>query len=183
MDSLIARVSKWATWKIAIVFLGLFSLNTILLDALDKPLLELASGEPKLDLRFGYSLQTAHMLFEAYGESGRVLYLWNLLVDTPFPILGSMAVILFIFLGFGRQSFRVGLSIPPALFASTDVMENILIAFMLWQYPDISQTFVAFVSAITQVKRTAFYFTAGILIVGLVAAIVGVVKRKRADGQ
>ncbi|NIV38480.1 MAG: hypothetical protein GWN58_56410, partial [Anaerolineae bacterium] len=121
---------------------------------------------------FGYDLATVQMLFRSYGEAGRSLYLCNLLVDTPFPIFGATATILFVFLAFDRQSARTSLVIPPIVFAITDLIENILIVFMLQRYPYLSPSFVSSVSLVTQVKRAAFYLTAGILPISLIVAII-----------
>jgi len=164
---------RWATPRNALIVLVLFLLNTILLDALDRPLLALASGEPKLDLRFGYDLATVEMLFGAYGEQGRAIYGWNLLVDTPFPVLGGLATVLFIMLAVRRRRWQASLVVPPLLFIITDLVENVLLFSMVQSYPSLSPGLVELASFITQVKRAAFYISAVELILSVlvVAAV------------
>ena len=94
METFLSKIIKFATPKSAFITLALFILNAIILARFDQPLQDLANGEPKLDLRFGYDLATVERLFDAYGDQGRELYFWDLLVDTPFPVLGGLATIL-----------------------------------------------------------------------------------------
>jgi hypothetical protein len=182
MDTITSNLQKWTNWRNALIVLGLFILNAILLGALDQPLLDLASGEPKLDLRFGYDLDTVEMLFGSYGEMGRSIYIWNLLVDTPFPLLGGMATILFIHLSIEHERSRRVLILAPIVFMVTDIAENILILSMLGAYPSLSLSLVTVTSLITQVKRAAFYISAGILLFSLIIAAISLIRRKTPRG-
>jgi hypothetical protein len=175
MERLAARLAKWANPRNAIIALALFGPNAYVLAQFDRPLAALAGGEPKLDLRFGYDLATVERLFEAYGPQGRALYVRDVLVDTPFPILGALAVSLFALLAFRQTRWRGLLLAPPLIFAVTDLIENVLLFALVQAYPALPPGLVAATSLITQVKRTAFYVSAVEL---LVSAVVWVVARQ-----
>lgn len=159
MKALLSRLQQWATLPYAVITLMLFGLNALLLGRLDQPLQDRAEGAPKLDLRFGYDLATVHHVLNAYGEDGRRLYVWNLVVDTPFPLLGSLAVSLFVLIAFRDGVWQKIALMPPLTFAATDLVENGLLFGMTQAYPAISPVLVTVTSVITQVKRTAFYMS------------------------
>lgn len=157
METLLSKLRNLAAPKNAFFVLALFILNAIILGRVDQPLSDLANGEPKLDLQFGYDLVTVERLFNAYGEQGREMYVWDLLVDTPFPVLGGLATILFVLAAFPNPRWQKILVIAPITFIVTDLIENILILVLIQSHPSISSRLVAFSSFITQVKRSAFY--------------------------
>src|SRR5689334_7142813 len=96
MDSFYALLKRWATPRNAFIGLALFIVNVLLLGITDGQLAALAGGAPKLDLRFGYDFATVMQLFESYGAAGRQIYLWNLITDTPFPIIVGVTTMLFV---------------------------------------------------------------------------------------
>jgi len=161
----------------AVIVLVLFILNAVLLGRLDQPLANLANGEPKLDLRFGYDFATVERLFGAYGEEGRSLYGWNLLLDTPFPILLAGATVLWVFLAFSQNAWRRWLALPPLVFMVTDLVENVMLYILVKNYPPISETFVAAASAVTQLKRSAFYLSMALLLIS--GVVLGIRKLRR----
>lgn len=179
IDTVIQFLRRRATLRNAIIALALFGLNALLLDRLDQPLLERASGEPKLDLQFGYDPATVQRLLRAYGEDGRLIYGWNLLVDTPFPILGSLAVSLFALIAVRNALWQKLALVPPLVFAVTDLAENVLLFSMTQGYPTISVPLVTVTSSITQVKRTAFYTSAVELVLSVTVIAVVLYARKR----
>ena len=173
METFLSKIIKFATPKSAFITLALFILNAIILGRVDQPLQDLANGEPKLDLRFGYDLATVERLFDAYGEQGRELYVWDLLIDTPFPVLGGLATILFVLVAFHNPRWQMILVTAPVTFIITDLLENVLFMILLQSYPSLSPRFVAFSSFITQVKRSAFYIIfAELVISGIIVIFV-----------
>ncbi len=173
METLLTKFRKFANPKNAFIVLALFILNAIILARFDQPLSNLANGEPKLDLRFGYDLATVERLFDAYGEQGRELYVWDLLVDTPFPVLGGLATILFVLVAFHNPLWQKVLVIAPITFIVTDLLENVLFLFLLQSHPSLSSELVAFSSFVTQVKRSAFYIIfAELVISGIIVIFV-----------
>ena len=173
METFLSKIIKFATPKSAFITLALFILNAIILGRVDQPLQDLANGEPKLDLRFGYDLATVERLFDAYGEQGRELYVWDLLVDTPFPVLGGLATILFVLVAFHNPHWQKALVIAPITFIVTDLLENILFMFLLQSHPLLSPGLVVFSSFVTQIKRSAFYIIfAELVISGIIVIFV-----------
>jgi hypothetical protein len=177
METFLSKIRKFATPKSAFITLALFILNAIILGRVDQPLSNLANGEPKLDLRFGYDLATVERLFDAYGEQGRELYIWDLLVDTPFPVLGGLATILFVLVAFHTPLWQKVLVIAPITFIVTDLLENVLFMFLLQSYPSLSSELVAVSSFVTQVKRSAFYIIFAELVMGGIIVIFVEAKR------
>lgn len=177
METLFSKLRNFATPKSAFLVLGLFILIAIILGRVDQPLSGLANGEPKLDLQFGYDLPTVERLFNAYGEQGRKIYVWDLLVDTPFPVLGGLATILFVLAVFPNPRWQKILIIAPITFILTDLLENVLILFLIQSHPSISPGLVAFSSFVTQVKRSAFYIIFVELILSGILVIYAEVKR------
>lgn len=178
---LVSRLKEWATLRNAVIALALFGFNGLLLGRLDQPLMERASGEPKLDLRFGYDLTTVQKLLGAYGVEGRSIYIWNLVADTPFPIFGAIAVILFALIAFSDPFWQRLLILPPLVFGVTDLIENALLLSIVLGYPSLSPTLIAVTSVITQVKRTAYYTSALELIVSVLIVAVKQVRRQQSS--
>jgi hypothetical protein len=164
---LVSRLKKWATLRNVVIALALFGFNGLLLGRLDQPLMKLAGGEPKLDLRFGYDLGTVQRLMDAYGVEGRSLYAWNLAADTPFPILGAIAVSLFALVAFSNPRWQKFLILPLLIFGVADLIENALLFSIVQGYPSLQPALVAVTSVITQVKRTAYYASALVLILSV----------------
>ena len=184
MTRLVSFFQRFATLRNALIALVLFGINTLALQFLDQPLMGLAGGEPKLDLRFGYSPETVQTLFTAYGDEGRAIYLWNLAVDTPFPVIGAVAMILFTLIAFRSHFWQKILILPPVVFAITDLIENALLASLAVSFPSLPTNLIVVASLITQVKRAAYYASALILIVSiLLVAAAEVRKRIRPTGS
>lgn len=163
---------KIISLRSAVVVLAMFLINAVLLGRLDRPLEVLSGGEPKLDLRFGYDFATVERLFGAYGEEGRALYGWNLLLDTPFPILLAAATLLWVFLAFPGRGRRLWLAAAPLVFMVTDLAENMMLYALVQSYPALSEPFAAAASLVTQIKRSAFYLSVALLVISGVALAV-----------
>jgi hypothetical protein len=172
MEKAYANLKRWATLRNAFIALALLIVNIVVLGMSDRPLEALASGQPKLDLRFGYDLETVMSLFSAYGESGRQLYFWNLVIDMPFPILVAVATVLFVALALDWPIVALLLCVAPAVFMITDLTENILFVSMLRAYPDIDPRLVVFASGLTRVKRVGWYASAVTFLLAFVIVLV-----------
>lgn len=157
METVYSTLKRGATPRNAFLALFLFLVNVVILNIKDRPLAALAGGEPKLDLRFGYDFDAVMSLFTAYGERGRQLYFWNLVFDTPFPILFALATVLFVALAFDRKWLVLGLSIAPVEFTLTDLVENAIFFRLLALYPDITPGLVSAANTITIIKRAGYY--------------------------
>jgi hypothetical protein len=175
--------SRFVRVRNAFIFLVLFVLNAVLLGQLDRPLEDLANGAPKPDLRFGYSTAELDQIFSAYGEEGRRLYGWNLLADTPFPIFGGLAGVLFVLAAFSDSPWRRLLAAVPLTFLVTDLIENALLFGLAQAYPPLSEPVAAVASLITQIKRTAFYGTVALMVISALWLMIKNLSHRRSEAR
>lgn len=159
MPKIYRMIQRLATQRNTILTLGYLYISVWVLRTIDEPLNALSQGITKLDLHFGYDLSLVNMLFSAYGERGRTIYGWDLLIDTIFPALFSLAVMLVLFLAFQSRSWRIALIIAPLTFFVVDVIENVFLFSMILAYPNISEDLVTISSFSTQLKLTAVAVT------------------------
>ena len=130
----------------------------------------------------GYSYQHATSLFEALGETGRSVYLYQQLpADFIYPGLFAISYSLLLIWLFAK-SFKPDskifyLAIVPALGGLFDYLENVCIVLMIKSFPDLSQELVTVASSFSVLKSI---FTTGfflLLLIGFVAYIVLLIKR------
>jgi len=113
---------------------------------------ELAGGLPMLDLRFGYTPESAYRLFDVLGRHGRTAYLvffWS--VDLVLPAFFGT----FLSVAIRRGAFRAGRLVPLAG-AACDYVENILITVLLSAYPMRIPGLVWVAAAFTIVKQACY---------------------------
>jgi hypothetical protein len=157
--------------KYALVLLAFWFISTILLQTSDGRLVNLAGGETKLDLRFGYDLQTVQNLFESYGTYGRQLYVINLVIDSFMPLFLALTTVLFIALTFRNSAIVKSLTFVPLAFFFADILENLLLYRLLTTFPVLDPGLVQMASNITRPKLIAAIGTYGLLVVS--ALIIG----------
>lgn len=157
--------------KYALVLLAFWFISTILLQTSDGRLVNLAGGETKLDLRFGYDLQTVQNLFESYGTYGRELYAINLVIDSFMPLFLALTTVLFIALTFRNSAIVKSLTFVPLAFFFADILENLLLYRLLTTFPVLDPGLVQMASNITRPKLIAAIGTYGLLVVS--ALIIG----------
>jgi len=127
---------------------------------------QLAGGERILDLRPGYSPQTAHRFLEALGRAGRARYLemlWT--VDLALPALFSVAL----WTALGRGALRrwrwVGLAAGAA-----DYLENLAITALIAAFPGRNDALVLAASVLTSSKLLLYGVSLALAIGGAWAA-------------
>jgi len=177
-----AKLYSWVSGRKALIFLALWLLFVILLQFSDQQLVELANGQTKLDLRFGYDLQTVQMLFESYGQQGRPMVIKNLILDTLMPLFLALATILFISLALRKSALVTFLVLIPAGFFFLDILENVLLFILITNFPPVDPNLVRLASAITQPKLIAAILTYGLLILSALI-ITGRYARDRLTGR
>ena len=141
--------------KITIISFLLFSINAFLLMYYGHFLKEYSSIQ-KIDFQLnGYTINTIKALFSEYGISGRKLYFWLTVIDTPFPFL----VALFGYSYFGytwkKWNFKTIyklLVLASLSFCLFDNIENILIFRMLHNYPVLNEVEIIISSISTKIK-------------------------------
>jgi hypothetical protein len=142
-----------------------------------------SGGMTPFDIRpWGYSYAEARAFLEAIGAQGRAYYASpELILDAFSPPLYAVSrgLALWWLTTPGRigkapvpLKVRWALIAVPILMATLDVVENALVAVMLWTWPDLSNAVVGVSSFATQVKIIAGALTemlmAGLAIVWLV---------------
>ena len=113
----------------------------------------------------GYSYDYAMKLLSSLGEEGRGEYLYiQLPLDFIYPALFSISsslLLAWLFLKrYNRESKIYYLCCVPIFAGLFDYLENIMVAILVFSYPDISQSLVALSSAATVVKSglTTLFF-------------------------
>jgi hypothetical protein len=96
MDALVSYLNKYANLRnTLIVLVLLFAVIVPINNRLTDSLYELAHGVSKLDYQRPYDVTLVKLLFDVYGEEGRAMYAWDLIVDTFFPLAVAGAAMLF----------------------------------------------------------------------------------------
>lgn len=115
-------------------------------------------GMRMLDEMSGYDSEMLNTQMLLYGESGRALHLrFTLILDMVFPLaygafLGGLLVLA------ARGIFDKAVLAPVLAVMVLDVSENVQIALMLAQFPDLGMQQIAFASATTLAKFWAIWF-------------------------
>ena len=119
--------------------------------------IEALSGHVPFDMRpFGYGATEAATLLEALGEEGRAYYLkYQIALDTLYPAMLALTLIATI-CWFGQRMtnsklvrFGIAFSVGSVLF---DYFENLGIAAMIWNWPEVSVPLVYATSSATILK-------------------------------
>ena len=119
--------------------------------------IEAVSGHVPFDMRpFGYGSLEAATLLEALGVEGRAYYLSHqIALDTLYPAMLTLTLIATI-CWFGQRMpnrslvrFGIALSVGSALF---DYIENLGIAAMIWNWPEVSVPLIHATSISTILK-------------------------------
>lgn len=129
--------------------------------------IEAVSGHVPFDMRpFGYGSTEAAAFLEALGVEGRAYYLSHQIVlDTFYPAVLTLTLVATI-CWFGqrmtnRKLVRIGitLSVGSALF---DYVENLGIAAMIWNWPEVS-VFLVYATSTATILKSAFTTVAVLL--------------------
>ena len=119
--------------------------------------IEAVSGHVPFDMRpFGYGSIEASKILKSLGEEGRAYYLSHqIALDTLYPALLALTLIATI-CWFGKRMpnrnlvrFGIALSVGSALF---DYFENLGVAAMIWNWPEVSIPLVYATSTATILK-------------------------------
>ena len=119
-----------------------------------------------LDLELFYNKENVVKNLSSMGPDGRSIYvLSSLLLDTVYPIL-----YLSLFLGAYFKLFRSSKAIMlvPITAFSFDILENLQITRLNFNFPNISETHVYLSSMTTSLKWAAIAITVSVLIYGII---------------
>lgn len=115
-------------------------------------------GANMLDELVGYDAEMLKTQILLYGESGRVLHLrFTLILDSVFPFaygafFGGLLVLA------ARDVFDKAVLAPVLAVMALDLAENLQLALMLVQFPDLSDQQIAFAGATTLAKFWSIRF-------------------------
>lgn len=137
-------------------------------------LVDSTGNVPVLDLRFGYSLNSAYAALDSYGIIGRRYYLFTeLFTDIIYAFVYSVAFTLllsYIFrLAFSQMHYFQKFNIFPFFIGIMDVLENLGIATMLINFPQKIAWACSFSSYAGLFKWGGILFNLILLINGIIA--------------
>jgi hypothetical protein len=145
--------------------------------------LKIISGEkkPTLDSNISYGAREAHALFGKLKDEGRQFYACSeITADLIFPIIYSLFLSLLIIYIFQKCSLNKALqfvAMLPLLALLFDYIENILFAFMLFDYPQERTAFAEVASVSTKLKWTFLAVSAGAILFGLTCLVIKSVRK------
>lgn len=136
-----------------------------------------------LDLKFGFTPDEAYNMLSAYGEEGRKYYFFvEAVIDIIYPIIYTITNVLllsYVFKrGFAANSFIQQLNIFPILTTIGDFAENGGIITLLSAFPERADSAASFASNAGMFKWVAFGICIALFLIGIVAWIIAVVKKK-----
>lgn len=139
--------SVLALWVGTLIVFGLYLIYV-------QPLKDFLAPDIYLDLRFdGYDHAEAFAFFDGLGALGRAFYMRSTVFDTVWPLMLAFAGYLI-----ARQTFRnFGLiwafAFGPVAFGLLDLIENIGLFAMNFQFPELSQGLVDATNIVTLTKQ------------------------------
>ena len=146
--------------------------------------LSIVSGreKPTLDSDVHYDATYAYDLFGSLEKKGRRLYAWSeITADLIFPLIYAFFLSLLIIYIFERTSFtkpQQFLAMLPFLMLLFDYGENILIAFMLFDYPERHNAIAQVASVFTKLKWSLFGLSFAVILFGLTCLTIQFVERR-----
>lgn len=126
-------------------------------------LMEHINGQETLDMDPSFSSGSTYERLEAFGDTGRELYMRTMLtVDLIFPL--SMFLFLYLFSKYVSQYWRLKKALSwtllslPVVYLSLDFLENLSIFLILKNYPEQLDYLASNIGYLTTGKRLAMLF-------------------------
>lgn len=173
---------RWATWRnLLILWAVLVAFNLAVMGPAYRRIETFSDGVGAIDFLIVYRPQKAYDMLAAYGPQGRHYYATiALTLDTFFPLLSAVTFGLTLARVFPRAFSRKGV-LQRALFVpvgamAADLLENAGIATMLLSYPKRLPAIALLTSSFSTVKWTAVAAQSLLLVIGLVAWLVNVLR-------
>lgn len=157
MENLAKRLKRMASGRNVIIFFIVQMIFQVVIVMGTGAQIEKYGGGPILDLRLHYSFSEVENFFSVLGDSGKNLYFINQVIDMGFVVVYGLAyTLLLIYLikkVFGQKSWLQRIKFAPLLLALIDILENLSIFNMIFNYPKISSTIVFISGMLTFVKH------------------------------
>lgn len=160
MNALVSYLNKYANLRNALLITAfLFLIVVPINNKMTDLLYALANGVNKLDYQRPYGVALVRQLYEAYGEQGRAIYAWDLIVDTFYLLAVAGAAMLFALTVIRKPILQKLLIVIPLIFLVTDVIENAFLLLFIGMYPSLSPMLVSISSLFTDIKLITIYPT------------------------
>ncbi len=136
-----------ALWVSTLIVFGLYLIYV-------QPMKDFLAPDIYLDLRFdGYDHAEVSAFFDGLGALGRAFYMRSTVFDTVWPLMLAFAGYLI-----ARQTFRKtwlirAFAFGPVAFGLLDLIENIGLLAMNFQFPELSQGLVDATNIVTLTKQ------------------------------
>jgi len=179
----IDKTIQCASGKKILIFLTLSTVTFVLMGTIIMTMMTLSGNLIFLDMRLYYTFDEVTSYLTALGETGRIFYLYQKIVDSFFPIGYGLGLALSLGYLYRKSEMKNPWSIIiliPILAAIFDYLENLLLTTQIVSFPNLSEVIVS-IAAITTLLKWIFLSSAiGIL---FVCILVFTVKRKKSDSQ
>ena len=154
------QLERFASWQVVALLFVLFVLCAQGFQWRQK---KLGHENPGLDGRGWYSPDDVRDFFHNIKEEGRrIYYTTELTLDLLFPLVYSLLFSSFIIHVYPRETAKV-LVLVPLMAAICDVLENIMLAYLAWQF-DEHVSPLARVAAIATAIKSGLLLLSGLLI-------------------
>lgn len=180
-------IFRWATWRNVLVLWGiLVAFNLLVMGPAYRRIETFSGGVRAIDFLIVYRPEKVYDMIAAYGPAGRRYYATiALTLDTLFPLLLALSFDLTLARVYRRGFSRAGvlhraLLVPVAAMIA-DLLENAAITTMLLSYPQRLRAAALLASSFSTVKWTAVAAESLLLVIGLVAWLVRVLRGDRPD--
>jgi hypothetical protein len=145
---------RFANWRVTlglwIATLAVFGLYLVYV----QPLKDFLAPDIYLDLRFdGYDHPEATAFFDYLGPLGRAFYMRSTIFDTIWPLMLGLSGFLMARQVFNKWWLIFVFAVGPVGFGLLDLVENIGLFAMNFQFPDISESLVATSNIVTLSKQ------------------------------
>lgn len=162
LDRFYNQLEHWASWQVVAL---LFVLFIICAQGFEWRRKQLGYENPGLDSRGWYSpLEVRDFLHNIKEEGRRIYYRTELSLDLLFPLVYGALFASLITHVYVRESARF-LVLVPLLAVICDVLENILLAYLAWQFDERTSP-IARAAAMATAAKSGLFVLSLLLILG-----------------
>ncbi len=163
LEGLYNRVERLASWHVVAL---LFVLFVLCVQGFEWRRARLGFENPGLDSRGWYSPEEARDFLRDIGPDGRQLYYTTeLTLDLLFPVVYGALFASLIVRVYGRGSAKF-LVLFPLLAALVDVLENVTLSYLAWQFDGRASPVAGGAAVLTAVKSGLFALSLVLILCG-----------------
>lgn len=163
LDRFYNQIERWASWQVVAL---LFVLFLICVQGFEWRRKQLGYENPGLDSRGWYSsVEVRDFLRNIKEEGRRIYYTTELSLDLLFPLVYGALFASLITHVYARESAKL-LVLVPLLAVICDVLENILLAYLAWQFNERTSPIARGAAMLTAAKSGLFVLSLLLILVG-----------------